>query len=123
MESQSETWSYVDGVITIYSQWGRQAGEYWFVTMPGMPEHRMKPTRFSSQLKRAIVEATQQGTYPHDPVPVTPADAVLLFLEGVIRLKDLEAATATASGLELVVTMEGSPCRILIESEKKESNG
>lgn len=114
--TEEKAWHFQNGTINFFSQTGREHDGKWYVTMHGSSEFRIKATRFSNsyKLKGAMAEANSSGF----PIEVAPADAVLLFLEGVIRLEDLEASNVMSAGLELTITLSGAPHRIIILDPK-----
>ena len=118
--TEEKAWHFQDGTINFFSQTGREHHGNWYVTMHGSSEFRIKPTKFSNsyKLEAAIAEANSSGL----SIEIAPADAVLLFLEGVIRLEDLEASTLTAEGLELSITLSGALHRIIILDPKAGSS-
>ncbi len=114
--TEEKAWYFQDDTIYFFANAGREHNGKWYITVPGPSEFRIGRTNFSNfyRMKAAFEESKNSG----HPIHINPADAVLLFLEGVIRLEDLEASTVTAEGIEFSITWSGAPHRIIILDPK-----
>lgn len=107
-DPEMPSWEIDDKSIRIFSAWGEDLGNGWEVgEIDSVMSWRIHPNKASTRLKSSICDKE---------LSIRPADAVLLYLEGLITRELLEKSSCTDNTIEMELVIDGAVVLLTIEN-------